>query len=140
MEVVKAGRPQKGWSNEFVCTGKGSGEGGCGAVLLVSQYDVYRKIVGYDGYYDDEPMHGNFFICSQCGVETKIELPEGIRPRGSRPKHKKPKLLLTISQAEILREWLKGRVEDIEQELEDFGTLRPLLPLVKSEKVRSSKI
>ncbi len=45
MKVIKPGRPQKGWSHEFTCTGDGNGRGGCGAILLVEQEDLYEKSV-----------------------------------------------------------------------------------------------
>lgn len=37
MRVLKEG---PGWSIEQVCTGKGNGGGGCGAVLAVEKEDI----------------------------------------------------------------------------------------------------
>lgn len=42
MKIIKEGRKQTGWSKELTCTGKGNGGGGCGAVLLVEQTDLYN--------------------------------------------------------------------------------------------------
>ncbi len=80
MEVVKKGRPQRGWSKEYTCTGKGNGNGGCGAVLLVSEYDIYEtssSALSETDYY-------NTFCCPECGVETDVgHIP--ITKKGTRP-------------------------------------------------------
>ena len=70
MRVVQKGREQKGWSKEFTCTGKGNGDGGCGAVLLVSEGDLFRTS---RCYYDGSSDHYTTFQCSECGVLTDIE-------------------------------------------------------------------
>ena len=44
METIKKGRPQKGWTKKYKCTGAGNKGGGCGAMLLVSQRDLYRMV------------------------------------------------------------------------------------------------
>ena len=69
MQVIKPGRKQKGWAREFECTGKGNGGGGCGAMLLVEQDDVYCT-----HHYDYSGGHDVFctFRCQECGVETDI--------------------------------------------------------------------
>jgi hypothetical protein len=69
MKVIKEGRKQTGWAKEFECTGKGNGGGGCGAILLVEQSDVYR--MSCTDYGGDIEVY-NTFKCSQCGVETDI--------------------------------------------------------------------
>ena len=77
MKVITPGRPQKGWAKEFKCTGAGNGDGGCGAVLLVEQDDLYRTS---SGHYDGSTDHYVTFRCSACGVETDIEdTPSGVR-------------------------------------------------------------
>ena len=68
MKILKPGRPQKGWSSEQSCTGKGNGGGGCGAVLLVEQNDVFRT----ESYARDETYSHNTFKCCACGVWTDI--------------------------------------------------------------------
>lgn len=68
MRILAHGRPQKGWSEEFVCTGKGNGGGGCGAKLLVEQADVFRTC----STHRDETDHFNTFRCPECGVKTDI--------------------------------------------------------------------
>ena len=69
MKVLKKGRPQKGWSKEFICTGKGNGNGGCGAKLLVEQDDLYKTS------HTDMCGDTEYFVtfrCIACGVETDI--------------------------------------------------------------------
>lgn len=73
MKLVKPGRPQSGWAQEFACTGEGNRGGGCGAVLLVEQDDVFRT---FSSHYDGSTDNYNTFKCSACGVET--DLPEDI--------------------------------------------------------------
>ena len=69
MKVLKKGRPQKGWAQEFECTGKGNGGGGCGATLLVEQDDVYQTA----SHCRDETDYYKTFLCPECGVETDID-------------------------------------------------------------------
>ena len=70
MKVLKKGRPQKGCSKEFKCTGSGNGGGGCGAKLLVSKDDLYTT-----HSYDYGGGHDTFttFKCPDCGVETDVK-------------------------------------------------------------------
>jgi hypothetical protein len=70
MQVLKPGRPQAGWSKEFTCTGAGNRGGGCGAVLLVSEYDLYRT---ESHHYDGSSESYTTFCCISCGVETDIK-------------------------------------------------------------------
>lgn len=69
MKVMEKGRPQKGWSTEAVCTGKGNGDGGCGAKLLVEQADIYRTA----SHCRDETDYYETFQCPECGVETDLK-------------------------------------------------------------------
>ena len=93
MKIITPGRLQKGWSHEFTCTGSGNGGGGCGAVLLVEQEDLYMTY----SHCRDETDSYTTFTCSACGVETDIK--SGIVP-GNLPipskdtwkKRKKPPL------------------------------------------------
>lgn len=80
MKVLKKGRPQKGWSATFTCTGKGNGGGGCGAKLLVSEYDLYYT---FRGYYDGSSDRYVTFTCPECGVATDVDVP--VSPKGQRP-------------------------------------------------------
>jgi hypothetical protein len=41
MKILKKGRPQKGWATEAKCTWEGNGGGGCGALLLIEEEDLY---------------------------------------------------------------------------------------------------
>jgi hypothetical protein len=66
MKVIKPGRPQKGWSIEAVCTGHRNNLGGCGAILLVEQADVFTT----ESHSYDETNVYNTFKCPQCGVLT----------------------------------------------------------------------
>lgn len=68
MKVVKKGRPQKGWAKKFKCTGRGNGDGGCGAELLVEEDDLFHTLstaLWETDYYIT-------FRCSGCGVLTDI--------------------------------------------------------------------
>jgi hypothetical protein len=69
MRVLKPGRQQRGWSKEFECTGKGNGGGGCGAVLLVEQGDLYKT---YSHALYETDTHVTF-CCAACGVETDVD-------------------------------------------------------------------
>lgn len=69
MRVLKKGRPQKGRSKEFICTGKGNGGGGCGAKLLVSENDLYETS---SSHYDGSTDYYTTFKCPECGVETDV--------------------------------------------------------------------
>lgn len=81
MKVLKKGRPQKGWSYEFFCTGAGNQNGGCGAKLLVEQDDVFRT---YRHALSETDVY-NTFRCPECEVLTDI--PASVRlpftPRAS---------------------------------------------------------
>lgn len=81
MEVIKKGWPQKGWTSKFTCSGKGNGGGGCGAVLLVSERDLYYT---HSHHYDGSSETYKTFTCCECGVETDITAP--VIPKGKRPK------------------------------------------------------
>ncbi len=70
MKVLSPGRAQKGWAQEFDCTGKGNGGGGCGARLLVEYGDLYKThSYDYGGGHDVYIT----FRCGACGVETDIK-------------------------------------------------------------------
>lgn len=76
MKVLKEGSGQCGWSTQATCTGRGNGNGGCGATLLVEQTDMYMtEINSYDGSRDKFTT----FKCCQCGVETDQEVPSNIK-------------------------------------------------------------
>jgi hypothetical protein len=69
VKILEPGRQQKGWSTEAKCTGKGNGNGGCGAKLLVEQPDLFRtssSAMGETDYYVT-------FECAACGVLTDLE-------------------------------------------------------------------
>jgi hypothetical protein len=69
MKVIKKGRPQRGWAKQITCTGKGHGRGGCGAVLLIEESDLFygeRWIMGRE--HDDWV----YFVCSECGVSSDV--------------------------------------------------------------------
>jgi hypothetical protein len=75
MKVLKKGRPQVGWSKEFTCTGKGNGDGGCGARLLVSAGDLYHT---YSHHYDGSTDYYTTFTCPCCNVKTDVEVPSSV--------------------------------------------------------------
>ena len=78
MRVLEKGN---GWSMQVECTGKGNGNCGCGAKLLIEKNDIYLT-----HSYDYGGGHDIFytFKCIQCGEETDIDeklIPSGIRRR-----------------------------------------------------------
>jgi len=78
MKVLKEGNPN-GWETEQICTGKGNGDGGCGAQLLVSANDIYRTT----GAYHDNTLEIYYtFRCPCCSRETDIpdtQIPSAVR-------------------------------------------------------------
>lgn len=87
MKTVKEGRKQGGWAQNFECKGDG---GGCGAILLVSQTDLYKT----DRYpYDVESSEYLItFCCPECGVETYVE-GVSVEPFGKKPSEKARKAI-----------------------------------------------
>lgn len=71
MRVLKSGTGAKGWSAEKTCTGSGNGGGGCGAVLLVEQDDVFETTSSACGEIE---RHATF-RCAECGVWTDVPRP-----------------------------------------------------------------
>ena len=96
MEIIKPGRPQAGWSKEFKCTGAGNGDGGCGAKLLVSEYDMYETGSSHQG---ESERHATF-CCQQCGVETDVDIFKVPRMNGARPT---PELRKAVALENLLR-------------------------------------
>ena len=68
MKVLQAGNPN-GWEIEQECTGKGNGDGGCGARLLVSENDIF---ITTRADYDGSKEYYYTFKCPCCNVETDI--------------------------------------------------------------------
>lgn len=66
MKVIKEGRPQKGWAAEHTCSGAGNGNGGCGAILLIEESDLFMT----SSTCRDETDYYVTFTCCQCGVKT----------------------------------------------------------------------
>lgn len=77
MKVIKKGSGQKGWSSEFECTGKGNGNGGCGAILFVEFDDLYYT----SSSCRDETTHCITFSCCDCEMETDVDVPGIIKRR-----------------------------------------------------------
>jgi hypothetical protein len=69
MKVLEKGREQKGWSVEITCTGRGNGDGGCGAKLLVEQGDLFRT----ESHCRDETDVFTTFECPECKVWTDLK-------------------------------------------------------------------
>lgn len=69
MRILKPGRKQYGWSTETKCTGSGNGGGGCGALLLVEEGDLYRT---QSHHYDGSSESYVTFRCIWCSVETDL--------------------------------------------------------------------
>jgi hypothetical protein len=79
MRVLEKGREQKGWATETHCTGKGNGDGGCKAKLLVEEGDLYVTMRNCR----DETDYFITFKCCECSVETDLgsSVPSNIRTR-----------------------------------------------------------
>lgn len=76
MKVLEKGREQRGWATEARCTGSGNGGGGCGALLLVEQDNLF-KTYSHALHETDEHIT---FRCSCCGVLTDLKsVPSSIR-------------------------------------------------------------
>lgn len=71
MKIITPGRSQQGWSIETECTGSGNGGGGCNAVLLIEEPDLFRT----ESHCRDETEVYTTFRCMSCGVETDIDVP-----------------------------------------------------------------
>lgn len=69
MKVLREGREQAGWSVEARCTGAGNGMGGCGALLLVEEADVYQT----QSQARDSTVCYPTFRCSECGILTDLD-------------------------------------------------------------------
>ena len=69
MKILKKGKPQVGWAIEWFCTGSGNGNGGCRALLLVEQDDVFKTS---SSHYDGGTETYCTFRCAECGVWTDI--------------------------------------------------------------------
>lgn len=63
MKVIKKGREQTGWAKELSC----DVEGGCGAILLVEEGDLFYRRGGED--YEG----GCCFVCACCSMENKLD-------------------------------------------------------------------
>lgn len=69
MKVISKGDGRKGWAKEFKCTGGGNGNGGCGALLLVEQGDLFKThSYDYGGGHDVYIT----FKCPECGRKTDV--------------------------------------------------------------------
>lgn len=65
MKVLEKGTGQEGWSTKARCTGAGNGMGGCGALLLIEQKDLYHTH-HYD--YMPEKHYGEDLIITRKGA------------------------------------------------------------------------
>lgn len=68
MQVIAKGRKQMGWARRLLCTGKGNGMGGCGALLLVEEDDLYET----SSHARDETTYYVTFKCCECMVQTDV--------------------------------------------------------------------
>ena len=69
MKVLEEGNPN-GWEIEQVCTGKGNGDGGCKARLLVAEDDIY--ITTSSDYSGEGKTQHYTFECPCCNAQTDI--------------------------------------------------------------------
>jgi hypothetical protein len=70
VKVIKPGREQRGWAKEVSCTGEGNSFGGCGALLLVEEGDLFQT--SRHSYGDSSPEYFATFVCGACGVLTDL--------------------------------------------------------------------
>ncbi len=93
MKVIKKGRPYAPWSKQFTCTGSGNNSVGCGAVLLVSEEDLYQtSSSSYDGSTD----YYTTFCCPCCGAETDVKLPSEVKLLGKQPSESERKRIRSL--------------------------------------------
>lgn len=78
MKVIKAGREQKGWAKQIICTGSGNGDGGCRAILLVEEGDLFHT---HRSDYGGDTDTFTTFKCIACGVNTDVKVPSNVRVR-----------------------------------------------------------
>ena len=69
MKVLKPGRDQNGPAVEAYCTGDGNGGGGCNALLLVEEGDVFETSKSSTGETDCFTT----FKCPSCGTLTDLK-------------------------------------------------------------------
>ena len=70
MKVLKNRGPMKGWSQDFICTGAGNGNGGCRARLCVEFKDLYHTY--RTDYIGDREVYTTF-RCPVCDSQTDID-------------------------------------------------------------------
>ena len=70
MKVIKKGNGAKGWSKKLECTGSGNKGGGCTAILLVTEHDLFQT---GKHYHDGSSDYYITFKCSECGVLTDVD-------------------------------------------------------------------
>ena len=78
MKVLEKGNESKGFELEQVCTGRGNGNGGCKARLLVSEKDIF--VTASTAHCETDYFYT--FKCPECNTKTDIqakELPEKVK-------------------------------------------------------------
>lgn len=78
MKILEIGKSDF-WETEQICTGRGNGNGGCGAKLLVAETDIYitKSLSIEDNIFTDYT-----FKCPCCSKETDIpkrKIPRSVR-------------------------------------------------------------
>lgn len=76
MKILKPGRDPEvhEWSAECYCSGKGNGEHGCEALLLVTLSDLFKT---YQSCMGRDETSFITFMCPQCGTLTDIKNTDG---------------------------------------------------------------
>ena len=74
MKILKKG---KIWSLKQKCTGKGNGDGGCEAKLLIEKEDIY--LTHKQNWYSGEIEFFYTFTCPICKMKTDIQ--ESLLPK-----------------------------------------------------------
>lgn len=83
MKILKKGKIPKHRTARVTCTGLGNGMGGCGAVLSISESDVYETL-DQRGRYDSGSKAKTIF-CPQCGTETDLDAKVHLHAYGDKP-------------------------------------------------------
>ena len=116
MKVLKKGRRQTGWADEFLCTGKGNKDGGCHAELLVEHGDLFLTYSQHQGESDTFVT----FRCSECGVLTDISNNQAPKVTAEDPGPTEDGLTVGDSRSErrqslndIWYRWIKNNPEEV---------------------------
>lgn len=70
--LTKGNKETQGWSKKLICTGKGNGNDGCHALLLVEFDDLFYDTLKYRRNGDETETFISTFRCHDCGALTDL--------------------------------------------------------------------